>query len=307
MRKLLEMVPMATRLRQAWKGGALAVSIPVRWVRLPQIRAGERVCVFVILARCSRILPHSIDLARAWHAAGFAVIATVVASRDEDIDVSALSFADGIMLRDNVGYDFGAWSATIVRLQSQLRDASVLAVANDSVLGPSACFGATIDRALSIDADVIGLVESLEGKRHLQSFVLLFRANALRSAAFWRFWRHVRSGDRHFVIRHYEMETVDWFEKAGLKVASLISKDPGDLSNATLVAWEDLLARGFPFIKIQLLRDNPFDADLTNWSERVAAHGFNMARLQHQIDLLASSSGNPWAISQDIGQAGAIS
>lgn len=303
-RRIVKKLPLVRRAVAAWKGGPRAVSFPVCWVRYPVVRPGSSICVFVMLAREGGILPHSVDVARAWHDAGFAVVVTIIThSSDETVDTGELDFAVGILLRQNVGYDFGAWAATILRLKESVQTAQCLAIANDSVLGPSAQFGAALDKMLSTDADVVGLVESLHGKRHLQSFVILFKQAALRSSAFLRYWRRVRSGGRLYVIEQYEMESVAWFERAGLRVAALVPNQANVLggqpqfSNATLGAWDALLAAGFPFIKIQLLRDNPHHADLADWRTRAEYHGFDVAQLQRQIDALIASGPTRWAAS----------
>jgi hypothetical protein len=297
LRRIFRKFPPARWLWEVRQGGALAAKLPVCWLRRPALQPGARVCVFVMLASSDRLLPHSVDLARAWHNAGFAVVAVIVASTsDAYIDVSDLSFAAGILTRENVGYDFGAWSAAILRLKKQIQSAAVLAVANDSVLGPSAGFATTIEHALSLDADVTGLVESSDGNRHLQSFVLLFNRSAIKTRAFWQFWRRVRSGDRQYVITRYEMSTVEWFERARLSVSSLIPAHPEHGANPTIDGWSSLLMKGLPFIKIQLLRDNPRSVDLSNWEEIAKSYGFNMSRLHYQIAALSAAGSREWRI-----------
>jgi lipopolysaccharide biosynthesis protein len=41
--------------------------------------------------------------------------------------------------------------------------------------------------------------------------------------------------------------------------------------NITHYYWKKLLLNGFPFIKIELLRDNPLNIDIRNWKEIISS------------------------------------
>ncbi len=257
---------------------------------------GENICIFVVLAQQGRILPHSSDHARAWKAAGYTVVIVVIVDRlDTDMDLNSLAFADAILYRLNRGYDFGAWSAAIQLLQPQLVASKTLAIANDSLLGPSRTFGKMVERASQLDADVIGLTESNELARHFQSFVLFFRETALKSQQFWKFWKNVRTGERQFVLENYEVPLRGIFQQAGLKVAALHPVDGSRWYNPTITECPSLLAAGFPYIKVQLLRDNPERVPLDTIYTDAAAAGFDLDQLERQIVALEQQSSFTWA------------
>ena len=281
--------------RSARWGGPLAHRIAAEWVRPPDLQSGDRACAFVALARSGALLPHAIDHARAWHDAGFKVVVVVVVDRlDDPVDLTSLEFAHAVMLRINRGYDFGAWAAVVRSLKWQVRELAVLAIANDSVLGPSAHFAAAVERALAVDADLIGFVGSTQVRPHLQSFTLVFRSGALRSNAFRRFWQSVRSGNRSYVIEHYELTLLARMEAAGLRATVLFQPaEPSD-GNPTLTRWHDLLDFGFPYLKVELLRDNPFATPLDGWREAAALAGFDLAALDRQIAALEPYSKAQW-------------
>lgn len=283
------------RIDAVLKGGPKAHRIPARWARRPRLPFDEPLCVFVALARGTRILPHSVDHARAWREAGFRLlVVVVVGSLDDPVDLSPLDFADAVLLRVNRGYDFGAWAAAIRSLGPEVRRYPMLAIANDSVLGPSSNFASVLERAGRSDADLVGLVESNERARHFQSFALLFKPRALRSRAFARFWKSVRSGGREFVVNNYEVMMRIRLQAAGLRTEALYPAAEGVWLNPTIQDWRALLSGGFPYLKVELLRDDPKNSGLSGWRERAAQAGFDMARIDRQLAALEELAPRPW-------------
>lgn len=275
------------RLKRSWLApivGGMASSVPSQWVRKPTIQNGDQVCLFVTYAADGNIPAHALFHARAWADAGFKVNLTVVLDDLERFSMTdSCGFAAGIFLRANEGYDFGAWAATMVQL-ADLRRASLLCIANDSTYGPLNGFSAMIARIRTIDADVIGLTESYEIVRHFQSYIMLFRQTAVCHRSFGRFWRNVRTGGRAFVIENYELKFLSAMERAGLRAVALYpasQKGP----NPTLKYWRELIADGFPFLKVQLLRDNPLRVDLTGWDVLVREHGFDPGVIRNHLKM----------------------
>jgi lipopolysaccharide biosynthesis protein len=258
------------------------VSARHRWVREPGSLAKSEACVFVCYAPNNTIPAHALFHARAWASAGFRVILIVALDEPDAFRVGDdLDFADAILLRQNAGYDFGAW-ATAIRLLPQVREARIVAIVNDSVYGPFEGFPEMIARARASHADVIGLTESFELRRHFQSYALFFKDNALTSVAFNRFWRSVRVGSRRHVIDNYELLLLTRMEEAGLACETLFT-GPKDGRNPTLTIWRELLEQGFPFIKVQLLRDNPGKADLSNWRQVIGDHGSQLRLIEDHL------------------------
>jgi lipopolysaccharide biosynthesis protein len=236
----------------------------------------------VTYASRGKILPHSLFHAKAWAHAGFKVNLTVVLDELESFQWSQdLAFASGTLLRLNRGYDFGAFAATIMLLPD-LKRASLVAIANDSVYGPFDTFPAMLDRVRKSDADIIGLTESTQFTRHFQSYIMFFRQAAFGHPCFRQFWRRVRTGGRKFVIRNYELTFINQMEKGGLRTSALFP--PSDPLNPTLTRWRELINAGFPFIKIQLLRDNPYKVDLSGWDSIVEKRGFDPNIIRRHLE-----------------------
>lgn len=253
-----------------------ATAIPARWHKAVSFVPTDQVCLMVTVLRDGRVLPHAAHQARAWSAEGFKVVLIVVTDDpNRSFSDPVVAFADGILLRANSGYDFGAWSAAIQSLPT-LRDVALLVTTNDSVFGPLDSFKPVLDRVADSEADFLALTENNEHRHHFQSYTLFYKPKALRSRAFWSFWSRVRTGGRWLVIVRYESRLLKLFKAAGLSAEALFpgmaAQDP-----STLKGWKALIERGFPFVKVQLLRDNPFGDDVQDWRGFLQAHGYDPA------------------------------
>jgi lipopolysaccharide biosynthesis protein len=268
-----------------WRGDNLEV--PARWVRQPD-PAGRDLCIFVTLARDGRISRAALAHMRAWHECGFMLVVVVVTGDIIGFHAPAsLDFAEGILVRENRGYDFGAWAGAINRLWPDLSSATLLVTANDSVFGPVESFPGMIERVRASGADVIGLTESHEIRRHFQSYVVFYKPRAVRSSAFRRFWARVRTGDREFVIDRYELTLLSRMEAAGLRCEALFPLSAEAGPNPTLSDWRGLLDRGFPFVKVQLLRDNPHAADIAGWEQTLSSRGYDPGLVRDLLPVTA--------------------
>lgn len=261
------------RLRHRWRAPRID-RVAHRWVGQAPDCTGRRVCIFVTYAPGGAIPDHATIHYRAWMAAGFDVI--LVACLD-DLDAGLSRPVDpvfGLMVRENRGYDFGAWANAIMAAKG-LRDATLCVTANDSVYGPLANFGAFVDDLTHRRADFIGVVENVEIEPHYQSFLLAFGPRALAARGFWRFWSGIREGGREAVIQNYELRLLRRMQAAGL-TTEVMHRCAGDVAdNPTLIAWRSLIDAGFPYVKIQLLRDNPRGVALAGWADTLAGQGYD--------------------------------
>jgi len=220
-----------------------------------------------------------------------------------------------VIVRRNIGYDFGAWRDAIDFLELPRAGTEEIILANDSVFGPLVPLGDTLRRLNYAQADIWGLTESWQRRYHLQSFFLAFGPTVLRAEAFKKFWKSVRPVPmKSFVVHAYEVGVTQAMMKGGLRCAALWSyesltklvnrdelerlilaeeNDAGKADpiqtnrkiqalrirdgvarrvalNPTSDLWRQLLLSGFPFIKRELLRDNPTQVeDVSDWAEVV--------------------------------------
>jgi lipopolysaccharide biosynthesis protein len=191
-------------------------------------------------------------------------------------DMATTPWLDGLLVRRNIGYDFGSWRAGLTA-SPQIARASLLALANDSVYGPLDGFDAMLARVDASQADIVGVIESFERLHHLQSFLVFYKPAALHAPAFRQFWKIVSIGGREDVIVQRELRFLFDMLLANIKVDVLFPSERGSTLNPTLCRWRELLDAGFPFIKVQLLRENPKGADIDGWEIELTKRGYDPA------------------------------
>ena len=210
--------------------------------------------IFVAYAPTGVLLPFVRGLLRQIAEQGINVALVVNADRAVLLDDDLLGIVACAVVRENKGYDFGAW-AHLLRLEPALYAAEALYIINDSVLGPSspARFAETIVKVRDNPADLVGLTESLERGWHVQSYFLRASHALLASYAFQTFVNSVRIiTDKDDVINACEVPLTQRICAAGFTADAVFKVD--EARNPTLFSWKRLLAAGYPFVKILLLR-----------------------------------------------------
>jgi len=105
---------------------------------------------------------------------------------------------------------------------------------------------------------------------HLQSAFLAFQKPVIQSDAFQSFWNQLELWPRkRDLIKKYEVGLPVRLQKAGFKTESLYTQHAN--GNILHTAWRELIeARNFPFLKVSLLRDNPMNQDIDDWSQVIS-------------------------------------
>ncbi|MFG1429271.1 rhamnan synthesis F family protein [Roseixanthobacter glucoisosaccharinicivorans] len=240
----------------------------LRAVRLPSASlSGGPVCLMVTAAADGRVFGHTLRLCADLKACGMQVVLIIATDRpDLDCLDPGPQVADAVITRENHGYDFAAWAAAL-RYLPEVWAAPEVLFANDSVYHATPALAATLERMRASTSDVVALTQSAELAPHFQSYLFLYQASALAHPEARAFWGEVRSlGDKLQIIRDYEVAQRAVLERAGLRVDILFPGAPGAQGENQLhQGWRALIADGFPFVKVQLLRDNPYGVDLAGW------------------------------------------
>lgn len=223
-------------------------------VKEMDLKPGEDVALLVTHAPAGRLKPHVLPYIDQLSGTGLKTLLVVIADRPLELRERERLCADGIIVRDNAGYDFGAW-AHAFQLCPALYGAGLLVMTNDSVI-PTAdaqVFAAMMERVRNCRADIAALTASHEYGWHVQSYFLGFKPKALSSWAFQHFMRDMPLiDDKDEVIRTCEIPFASRMQAAGLSVEALFS---GAYSaNPTFFSWRELIEEGFPFIKLLMLR-----------------------------------------------------
>jgi rhamnosyltransferase len=195
---------------------------------------------------------------------------------------------DKVLLRDNVGYDFGMWQAALED-RSILGSADELLLTNSSLFGPLHPLGPIFDRMSAERCHFWGMTDNFEHRWHLQSYFLVLKKPVLASQAFERFWSTVLPyRNKGQIILSYEVGLTSFLVDQGFAGQAMvptaswagrferIRMDLARRHNPTLFYPERLLERKMPFVKITLLRENPGEVRLDRVYRAMAAAGYDL-------------------------------
>lgn len=264
---------------------------PYKWFVRPCVELiGKEVCIYTAYEPSGCLADYKRSYLDAIKKEGFFIVLVIILDDIEiDVSINGLEFVDGVLIRSNQGFDFAAWAA-VIGLMPSIWNTNLLLLANDSVFGPSNSFGKVILNIRESDSDVVGLTESLEYDTHLQSYFLVFKTKALGSKLFRTYWEEIKNlRKKSDVIQSYEIKFTLFCKCIGLKCVALFpyESDSSDYSqkvnNPLHYQWRSLIKRGFPFVKVELLRDNPAQVDIVNWKIFLKTHGFNDEQIEHKI------------------------
>jgi lipopolysaccharide biosynthesis protein len=190
-------------------------------------------------------------------------------------DAALLALVEGLYVRSNVGYDFGAW-AHVVRQNPELLSAETVYLVNDSMIGPlnHRKFEHVLHRIRSNKSDVIGLTDSYEKGWHIQSYFIALKREALASAALRKFIDSIKNvSDKRGVITAYEARFAPVLQAAGLSCEVLFPARNAD--NQSLANWHGLIRAGLPFVKVTALRYFSRSFETRNWRRILRSEGFD--------------------------------
>lgn len=241
------------------------------------------------------------------HCAAFIFVSTSILPAELK---KAEAICDIAIGRDNAGYDFVSWKIGLHLLEGWA-DFDEIIFINDSLYGPLFDLDLLfrkVDRKL---CDIWGMTFSYQTAPHLQSFFFSFRKSVIETDDFKLFWTSVEVLEsKDDIIYSYEVGMTEFFKSRGFSFYCLF--DPKKLPfieraiavfingpyggrnyfgacwwflfpkrprNPMHVYWRSVLRRGVPFIKVDLLRDNPRKINLhlvTRYLNRLKSYDKNI-------------------------------
>ena len=206
--------------------------------------------------------------------------------------------ADVVVRRENLGFDFSSWQAGLRRLDVPAYDEILFA--NSSVYGPLWPLAALLAAPRVLASDLWGMTISVEPVPHLQSYFMGMSRRLLASACGQGLWHDVRPVPRkQDAIEACELCWMAACTAAGFRVHALfdgrrhptvpVGEQLANLLawppplrlvgryrrrlrrppyNPTHLHWKQVLETGVPFVKVDLLRDNPVGVHpqrIRNW------------------------------------------
>lgn len=238
--------------------------------------------------------PHVAVALDAYRAAGADVVVITTG-----LDDAALTLLDGRALmvltksRNDDLRDFGGWQHALAELgEDRLATYRRVVLTNDSVYFPVRDPAPLLDAMHASDADVFAATDSVSGGRyHLQSYFLALGPQAVRTLApeLARRVAEQAEGTKLTLVQRFEVGLSEFALAAGLTTDVLVPlrsiddlpaasrpPDPRQFTrlaatvlNVTHHFWDTLLGRDLPFLKVELLRDNPVDVAIDGWERFV--------------------------------------
>ncbi|SFV59623.1 Alpha-L-Rha alpha-1,2-L-rhamnosyltransferase/alpha-L-Rha alpha-1,3-L-rhamnosyltransferase [hydrothermal vent metagenome] len=228
------------------------------------------------------------------HASHFVFVSTSELSTSIQNELSKL--CDTVIIRENIGYDFMSYQKGLESFEYQKYDEVLLC--NDSVYAPLFPLEKLFTQMKQRDCDFWGVTDNNDMGYHIQSYFFLVKSPILKSQVFQEFWQNIEVLENKIaIIEKYEVGFSQALIKAGF-TPSVSTKFQASLSqklmifikkftpkniikkfyslyngrvriirigkiNATHYFWRELIIKGnVPFIKIELLRDNPLGVDI---------------------------------------------
>ncbi|MBA1158186.1 rhamnan synthesis F family protein [Microvirga mediterraneensis] len=215
--------------------------------------AGQDVVILVCYCPNGRLTRLQRQLACEYNDAGYLVALIANSGCFESHRDLGTSPAAIQIVRENLGYDFGAWRQA-VRLIGGVETARSIIFTNDSVIAPRGGIAQLRRQVDSTMADVVFATENTEHRPHLQSYFFCFKEPSKSSAAFRILASIPCYFDKQKLIDNVELTLSERIVEAGLQVKAIYDCEEAksNRENPTIHNWRTLIRDGYPFLKIQL-------------------------------------------------------
>lgn len=228
-------------------------------ISFSKTEAHREICFFVSYSAATLIKPHVERHIQALQKAGIGVILLI---NTDNIDVTpsippALAKLCGLYIRENKGFDFGAWSQIYEMLHEKL-ETDYLYLVNDSIIGPlsDVFFQAMLGKIRTSNADLIGLTSNQEPFLHLQSFFLILRRSILEDRIFKSYFKSLwQLPKKEMVIDFYEVKLTALIKNLGYEIDTIFPTNDLTMAktDAVIHSLDALHERGFPYLKTSVL------------------------------------------------------
>jgi glycosyltransferase involved in cell wall biosynthesis len=192
-----------------------------------------------------------------------------------------------VIVKENMGYDFGAWRTGIMHCQDRIEHIDNLIICNDSIYGPMSDEFNPVDILRERKLDAMAVTDSFEIQYHLQSYFIAVNKSVLNSQKFKDFWLDMKIfEDKTTLILHHELGFTRMLLALGAKIGAIAPAAAIGYVNNSHMLWEKCLFDfDSNFIKIELLRDNPCEVNLDGYKEKLAAKfTYPVKLIEHHLE-----------------------
>jgi lipopolysaccharide biosynthesis protein len=251
----------------------------------------ERLCLFASYDRDGIIDDYLVNYLSKLHELDCDIVFTTCAhSLPLDQLVKIEKYCVTIIHRENLCMDFGSWKIGMDSVDN-IAGYSQVILANDSVYGPFNDLGRVVREMSGKNLDMWGITDCKTPEYHLQSYFLFLDKSLVKSQFFKDFWNNFKFfQSKAVVIGEYEVGLSRAAIRAGFKlgaycpsdeIVGYIEKNHSDyyyldkiditLLNSSHFFWKFLIQDfNCPFLKIELVRDNPMKIEgVDDWEKVV--------------------------------------
>lgn len=251
---------------------------------------GKRVVIYAHYHVAGLVTDHDLKALQTYKTANYSVIVVSTSSWPASVKHDA----DVILVRENVGYDFGSWAAGInyLRAEGLFEEIEHLVLVNNSMFGPFWDVSEFLLMARN-SGEVVGLTGSREFVHHMQSYFLSFQGRVLLSQAFEEFWLQSFHHKRKWgIILSGELMWDYFFELKGFQSNRVLTSCGNVRRNELTFYWRELIAKGFPYVKKSLFTHNYDDIDLSNWESLMNTYApdFDLVDAVDELSIHSSES-----------------
>jgi rhamnosyltransferase len=223
------------------------------------IEKEQHFCIYAGYHKKSRIRPDVFEQIKSL-SSKYSII--YVVSADESIKKDPLYFelsqlTSKIIIRPNIGYDFGSWKMGIDFLGEKIKNIKSLLLMNDSLYGPIFPMNEIIYNTLNSEFDITSMTVNEQFGHHGQSYYISYSDKVINSEPFRFFWKNcpiknIKSDeDKIRMVLKYEVQFYHILLKMDFSHKSLFNTE--DKLNPTIYSWDKLVDLGMPFIKNTLI------------------------------------------------------
>jgi len=195
-----------------------------------------------------------------------------------------------VIVKQNIGYDFGAWRTGIEIISDKLEKYEQLILCNDSVYAPLFDLNEMF-RQMDKKFDFWGITDNYQHKHHIQSYFIVFSKKVFLEKYFLDFWKNIKVFKyKENIVRNYEIGLTKLLRDKKCNYGVYCPSQFNDKKNSTHYYWKKLiLEQNAPIIKIELLRDNPTKTDISNWESILLNKNFNVDMVKKHLNRIKNS------------------
>lgn len=229
-------------------------------------------CIFAHFDKHDMIDDHVVNYIKNLYECGYDIIFVSTSEKMQIYELNKIrDFTSMQIIRKNEGYDFGSYRTGLIQCNN-LENYESLVLTNDSVFAPIISLKNALEIMKNKKYDMWGMTDNYEISYHIQSYFIYFSKKVLSHPNFQDFFAQIHVLDnKHEIIERYEVGMSKFYNNLGFSLGALASfrelkkYTEIDILNSTLYLWQTLIKEfHVPIIKVELLRDNPNNIDISN-------------------------------------------